>query len=587
MSGGIDRAHSRPCECLVFRHHRGSPRSLPAVLLVAVSAVLAISIPRPPAAAQELIPKAAHKILYVLPNWQQYMGASDAVFAEEVRQLRERIGEGRYVRVGFTVYIHISMDNWLVDVSDGAAVARELAGTIRQIDVAVERARAHNLPICLSFLTALRQRYDPAQRDSEREDRRNMQWYSDNGLARGWWTHSRYARKQRAVQEAYVRQLGRELAKRMARDPGIVVAASGDGEVELSFERSGEFNPDYVGRPPVLADYSPFAVAEFRDWLRHGGLYGDGQPFAGQGYANGARYKGDASPAEDTNGDGHTLNGDFGTSFTSWDLRYFHWRLADDVQVDPGAIPASAYEAAAWNPLPDAGPGRFDAPRVQQPGQPFWDMWDRFRQTMIWRHNVDFARWMTTSPDPETGLTVPAERWYSDQIPADYLFGFTPDNPNLRLHTSASPWWTADVSPYGALGITSFNANLGSGAFARTLLNVAPLISAHNVRWGILEYHPSIPISNSAQIYLEDMALIEQYRPALIVPIYWGNPYYQIQNTGFEVALKQLVDRIKDGPAAASAPIWPPGGRGASAPPRTPLDLRRQLERLRGRQVPY
>jgi hypothetical protein len=557
--------------------------------LLGVTASLFLFEPHPPApSAQELVPKPAHKILYIVPNWLSYLSVSDAGFAEEVRQLRTRIGEGRYVRVGFTVYIPISIDAWRVDVTDTAAIARELATTIARMDRGIARARAENLPICLSFLTALRSAYDPAQRESEREDRRNMQWYGDNGLARGWWTHSRYARKQRAVQEAYIRHLGRELARRMAQDPAIVVAASGDGEVELSFDRS-PFNPSYAGALQ-LADYSPFAVAEFRDWLRHGGLYGDSQPLAGQGYEQGARYKGDAAPDQDTNRDGHTLNGNFGTSFTSWNLRYFDWSLSDNPDVDPNAIPATAYEAPGWDPRPDAGPTRFDAPRVRQRGQPFWNVWDLFRQTMIWRHNVDFARWMTTSPDHESGLAVPAERWYSDQIPADRLYGASPENPNLRFETSASAWWSADVSPYGALGITSFNANLRSGAFARTLIAVAPRIAARNVRWGILEWHPSIPISNSLQIYLDDMAIIEQYRPALIVPIFWGHPYYQIQNTGFETALRELVNRIKDGPSPA--PAWWPTVRSTEPVAVAPVGLPRLVggrtpaEWLRGPQRP-
>jgi len=539
-------------------------------------------------------PKPTYKMMYILPNWLNYQGASDAVFDEEVRQLRSRIGEGRYVRVGFTVYIFISMENWYVDVDDQAAVDRELQQTFDQMDRAVARARIANIPVCLSLLTAIRGRYDPAQRSSEREDRRNMQWYADNELARGWWTHSRYARKLRRVQEAYIRAVGRHLAGLMAQYPGTVVAASGDGEVELSYDRAPAGDPAYANRPAVLADYSPFAVAEFRDWLRHGGLYADGQPFAGQGYEHGARYKGDRSPADDTNRDGHTLNGDFGTRFTSWDLRYFDWNLDDNPDADPHAIPASVYESLTWNPMPDAGPDRFDAPRGQQPGQPFWEVWNLFRQTMVWRHNRDFARWITTSPDPATGLTVPAERWFSDQIPADYLFGGTPANPNERLESSASPWWTADISPYGAVGVTAFNVVLG-GTLYPTLRNVAPVIAERKVRWGVLEYHPSVPTSNLLSAYFDDVAVLERYRPAVIVPIFWGDAYYQIQNTPFEQALRELVNRVKDGPrgVTASAPQWTEGPRGAvpasAQGSRLPvlLDGKTQVEWLGGRQRPW
>src|SRR5262249_17396290 len=290
----------------------------------------------------------------------------------------------------------------------------------------------------------------------------------DNSMAAGWWTHSRYGRKQARLQEAHIRELGRAVAARMAAFPDTLVAASGDGEVELSNERSLLVDPTLTPQTSLLADYSPFAVAEFRDWLRAGGLYAPGQPFAGEAYDKSARYAGDLTPGADTNGDGHTLNGDFGTSFTSWNLKHFDWSLTDPLAPDPHAIGVAEYSAAGFNPLPGGVAGGFDPPRVWQRGAAWWDVWDRFRQTMVWRFNRNFARWITTSADPATGLTVPVERWFSDQIPGDYLFGSTPANPTFRLDTSASPWWTADVSPYGSLGITSFNTNGGNGNFGRT-----------------------------------------------------------------------------------------------------------------------
>src|SRR6185436_10246697 len=123
-------------------------------------------------------------------------------------------------------------------------------------------------------------------------------------------------------------------------------------------------------------------------------------------------------PAADTNRDGHTLNADLGTAFTTWRLRYFDWPLADNPLRDPRAIPDSTASAPGWNARAENA-GGFDAPRAWKPGNAWWDLWHRFRQTTIWRHNRDVARWITTSRDPETGAVVPADRWYSDQIPAD------------------------------------------------------------------------------------------------------------------------------------------------------------------------
>lgn len=510
-------------------------------------------------AAQAAAPKRATKILYILPNYLSYLGLSDSAFASEVTRLRQRLGEGTYVRVGFTVYIFVDENDWRVDTTSRTAVHAALASTIAYIDKAIARARANNIPICMSILMPSRERYDPVERDAETEDRRNMQWYMDNGLANGWVSHSRYARKYQTVLEAYVREIGRVLADRMRRYPATLVAASGDGEVELSYARSPPVDPAYTEATSQLADYSPFAVAEFRDWLRNAGLYASGQPFAGQGYAQVARYAGDASPGVDTNGDGHTLNGDAGTNFSTWDLRYFDWSLSDSIAADPHAIPAFVYNAPGWNPNPDAGASRFDAPRVRQPGNSWWELWDLFRQTMIWRHNLDFARWITTSPD-DTGATVPTERWYSHQIPADYLFGSRPDAPILRLATSASPEWTADITPYGAYGITSFNINAGV-TFYYTTRNVAPVIGQRGVKWGILEWNPSTPASDSLAVYDEEMAVMQQYQPSLLVPIFWRGevPGMFVENTGFEFALQNFINRVKNGPQATQTmtPIVP------------------------------
>lgn len=533
------------------------------ILILLGASVLALM----PAAAQA--PKPTSKITYVLPYFPQYSARTDAQFTADVADLRSRLPEGPYVRVGFNRYIFSSMDRWEVDPTDRATLRANLSTTFAQIDSVVERARANGIPLSLSLLSAIRERYDPLQTGAEREDRRNTQWFSNGDMAPGWITLSRYARKMRGRYEGYVREIGAYLAGRMVRYPSTLVAASGDGEVELSYDR------DRLPASVDVTDYSPFAIAEFRDWLRNGGLYAAGQPYAGQGYANAARYQGDASPAVDSNGDGRTLNGDFGTSFTSWTLRHFDWDLSDGVNVDPNAIAALTYDRPGFNALPGTDATRFDAPRTRQVGNAWWEVWDRFRQEMVWHYNVDFAKWITTTADPESGQTVPTDRWYSHQIAADYLFGFSPSNPNSRLVTSASPHWTADITPYGGLGITSFNVSFGGGAYAETLSTVVPHIAARGRRWAILEWNPSLPASTTLDIYAKDAALIEQYRPALVVPWAWGDAYYQVRNSPFETALRDLMVRIKDAPRG-DVPV---GGAPMGMAP--PPDLRRLLDVLR------
>jgi hypothetical protein len=501
-------------------------------------------------------------ILYIMPTVETTPSGS---LAGEVADMRARIGEGSYVKVGLTRYIGVSMSDWNVNVADRAAVRAALAGTIADIDVEIDTARAGGYPLNLSLLCAIRERYDPAQTASEQEDRRNMMWYSDNALAPGWWTHSRYARKQFRIQEAYIRELARVLADRMARYPETLVNVSGDGEAELALDRA---NADPA--QTVYADYSPFTVADFRDWLRAGGLYAAGQPFAGQTYANAARYAGDSSPGVDTNGDGHTVNGDFGTSFTSWDLKYFDWQLTDT--ETQGAIPSTA----PFDPGAISNAGGFDAPRVRgakpagyfaSTAVDYWKLWLTFRSAMLQRHNIEFAKWMTTTPSVDAGTagyTISRTRFSSYQIPGDYLFNGTPENPNGRYESSGSSWTTADVTPYGSAGYTSFNINLNGTPLCNgcpypyflTLHGLAPAIASRNLRFSLLEWHPSVspgpeyqPTDNQF-LYDNDRELLKKYRPTVLSPFIWPNDAARlmlIKGAGTETMLRQLVTDLKDG----------------------------------------
>jgi hypothetical protein len=528
------------------------------------AALLVLGVPAlPRAQAPGEIPHS--NITYILPLWNGFSSSSDAQFDATVADLDQRIPEGPRVKVGFTVYIGITMTNPLVDPADPAAVRAALAGTFAQMDAVVERARGARggagIPLGLSFLTAIRDSSDAVEIAGQSNDRRNAQWYSQNGLASGWSSYSRYARKQRRLQEAYMREVGRRLATRVAEYPETIVAASGDGEIELAYDPAFQTNPNPAANPSqaVLADYSPFTIAEFRDWVRQGGLYAPGQPFAGQAWEFSSRYANDASPAVDSNGDGHTLNGDFlaplNLGFSTWDLKHFDWTLGPTPDADTGAIPVSTYGIAGWSPTPNSVPAGFDAPRSAHRGESWWELWALFRQRMVWRHNIDVARWMTTTPGAG-GATVPPTRWYSDQIPADYLFGFTPANPNFRLLASASPWWTSDVRPYGSVGITSFNQRIEGAnhvaTYYRTLPGVFPQIAKGNLRWGILEWSPSVPSTTDPAPYRADVALLVQHRPSVLVPFTWDHPDYPVKNTGFEVALRELAGQLGTEPLTLS-----------------------------------
>lgn len=528
-------------------------------------ALLVLGVPAVPRAQSSIDHR---NITFILPQWTGFWSSTDAEFDAAVTDLDQRIPEGARVKVGFSVYIGITMTDPLVDPADGAAIRAALAGTFAQMDSAIQRARrargGAGIPLGFSFLTTIRQASDPVEIAGEANDRRNMQWYSKaNELASSWSTYSRYARKQRRLQEAYMREVGRRLASLIAQYPDTIVSASGDGEIELAYDPAVQtvLHPETDESKAVLADYSPFTVAEFRDWLRQGGLYAPGQPFAGEAWEFSSRYVNDASPGVDSNGDGHTLNGDFltplGTPFDTWALKHFDWALGPTPDSDTGAIPASTYTAGGWSPTPATQPGGFDAPRSAHRGESWWEVWNLFRQRMVWRHNIDIARWMTTTPGT-AGVTVPPTRWYSDQIPADYLFGFTPANPDFRFLASASPWWTADVAPYGGVGITAFGHRDIFGNYFRTLPGVFPQIAQRHLRWGIFEWNPlvlSADDSSSRQDpapYRVDTDLLATHRPSVLVPFIWGDPFYAVKDSGFEVALRELAVRLSTEPFTLS-----------------------------------
>ena len=554
-------------------------RTIAVVFLTALaSGAAAAPVSAAPQTAARPVPSTP--VTYITPIWNGIVSGSDADVAAAVSTLRARIGEGGGVKLGFAAYVFLAMGDWHVDISSPAAVRAALGDFEQQVDAGIRHARANNIVFVITLLTAIRARTDAAQLVSYDEDRRVMQWYATNQVAPGWWTHSRYARRQYRVQQAYMKEAARILAERIAEYPETLVGIGGDGEVELASEL------------PELADFSPFAIAEFRDWLRGEGLYATNGPFNGEAYSLADRYRGDAGPDVDSNTDGHSLNGDFGTSFESWDLRYFSWSLADGDAPDPHAIPSATYNAPAFNPLPDAGVQFFDAPRIEQRENAWWQLWNLFRQTMVWHHNKDVARWMTTTPTAN-GHLVPTDRWFSYQIPADYLFGSTPDNSNDRLFTSASPWWTANVAPYGGMGFTAFGVRFGTNTYLRTLPGLVDAVHTcgpgqllapacvnrpgglTGVSWGLFEWNPVVPVASPAYaerllihrqlqprdsrtpspppqpsdlaIYRDEMELLRRYRPRILAPFLWGDTDYRILNTGFETTLRQFATILRDG----------------------------------------
>jgi hypothetical protein len=58
------------------------------------------------------------------------------------------------------------------------------------------------------------------------------------------------------------------------------------------------------------------------------------------------------------------------------------------------------------------------------------------------------------------------------------------------------------------------------------------------------------------------MAMVEKYRPFVVVPYTWvGDPSQLVRNTPFETSLRSMIARIKDTPPQAVQPIQAPASK--------------------------
>jgi len=466
--------------------------------------------------------------LVLAPLYVTYTTDNDMEFSRQVRDLKANIGAGPGVLLGFSSFLHMSYP------------AKPMLDTL---DTIVERAKTHQIITHVSIVSGFFHDSNDLRTSAIQQDVRNAQWFSDGWIAEPsllddassvpssvWITPSRYARPLRNRMEEGARILGSRIASLMAKNPDVLVSVSGDAEVEFSYERNIEAGERHIARAtPVYADYSPFMVEEFRDWIRA------------------TRYAGDLSPATDDNHDGRTFNRDYKQSITTWKLRYYD---------GSGPIPFATY-LGFKEKLPSRGAlfieGGFDAPREEKSGDAYWLAWTQFRKQVIANYVRDFATWITTSPDAVSHRTVPANRFYSHQIPADFLFG---DSNNVRVKTSASYVETAVIAPIGSTGVTVFNTFDGQNYKKTGTEKLFRMLSAHN--WGILEYNPSVPIrdalepSADVEYYLAELRNLGRYHPHVIVPFAWtseGNHNgYRIQGRPFQAALKRFVAGERSSP---------------------------------------
>ncbi len=398
--------------------------------------------------------------------------------------------------------------------------------------------KAHAAQLALGLHVGFTNHHVTGLLDSiRRQDRRNNQWESNgeifmdsgNGDLEAI-TPSRYATSLRDARRSLIEHSAEGVLSAKTSFPDTLVFINGPIEVEMRRAYNEELH---------YADYSPFAIAEFRDWLRHSGPYSDTAGiYANEGVPrsliDNMDFSNDPSPAVHS-GSGPSFNEYFGTAFSTWNLQYW------DPDLYPGALPLSA------DPVPGTGQtgflsGGFDAPRMVNNelvggNERFQGIWDGyfspttygFRQVLIHHYVTENSQWYQESGIPQSMI-------YTHQIPADYLGNW------IRHLGSASPFWTS-WNPYSRIGYTMFFDTTQQESLFSVTQDLSP-------DWGIFEYHPAPFMDEDTAFFFRALELVYQYRAHIVCPLELVESWegdYQLIDTPFEYAFNQFFSQTWPG----------------------------------------
>ena len=496
--------------------------------------------------AEELPRGSAENCFYVMPLFEQIRVSGSLTYHEkraQVLKMKEQLGNGNlYHRLGFSFIYEPSAD----------AEVREVC------KIAMEEG------IHIGIIYALQSHTRNPYRAVADKDFRLYQWRKDGVDWKGSYTSSgnievpederdykiptpsRYASSLREYNARQAVEWAESAKKLMADFPGVVTCINGPIEEELAV--GGLSNTD------KLADYSPFAITEFRDWLRHSGLYdATSGRYAGEGASsliigdlisfNGtlrSQFYDDATPAEN-NGTGVSFNGFFGTSFTTWSLRY------RDLRMYPDPIRDENFDCT-----PETGTGfcagGFDAPRILDAGSKFWRAWSYdipdqagkypagnpespaygFRQNLVRNFVRDLADVIASTGIPRTLI-------YAHQIPGEALGNFT--GAGGRNRSSASTVWSGYLEKSQNAGITRFGP-------------IDPvLMTQYAGDWGIFEWHTSPNADPGTQaLYTASINALNSYYQNKCHYLYpgWWSVTAPDNSAIFPLNDSRFADAIKD-----------------------------------------
>ncbi len=467
---------------------------------------------------------------YIYAIWDGISSASDHDIEEQMDRLRDQFGKGnRFHRVGFAFI---------------------LGGSENRLQTICSIAQRKDLAIGV-ILGA--QTHSGAGKNEVQEDFRAAQWRLNGQYWRGGGgprdamvpTPSRYCKLVRDALEKTQKGRCDMLRRVMQSHPNVITCINSTIEEELA--DGGQTDDD------KLADYSPFAVTEFRDWLRHTGEYdADGGKYAGQGapeqitgpyvFSKGksrSPFYGAETP--DTSSGNNSFNQRFATHFKTWTLK--DW----DLQAYPGMITDDTF-----NPTPESGAGftdgGFDAPRKRD-ASPWWHAWSwdyqdngnryppgkaddpafGFRQVMVHHFVEDMFQVAIRA-------RLPANLMFAHQIP-----GETAGAPRDR--SAATPTWTAYLPFNGTIGVTRF------GFFDPELALRYTKANPESRGWGIFEWHPKPNADpQDPKLYQTASDNLRTYYRAKCHHLFagWWSADPAKQTKDFPLADSQFAKAIKD-----------------------------------------
>lgn len=496
--------------------------------------------------AEELPRGSNENCFYILPLFER-IRVPGALTLEEKRQeilrMKAQLGSGNlYHRLGFS-----------------SIYAPNVESEVRPVLQMLQEAGLH-----YGVIFALQSHTRNPLRAIAEKDLRLFQWRKDGIDWKGSYTSSgnlevpederdykvptpsRYAKSLRTYNSLQAREWAGSVKKLMIDFPGVITCINGPIEEELAI--GGNSNTDKLG------DYSPIAITEFRDWLRHSGLY---EASSGKNKGEGAseliignlisfngtprsQFYDDPSPAEN-NGTGVSFNDFFGTDFKTWSLRYW------DLDMYPSAITDPTFDCT-----PESGrgfcSGGFDAPRILNGQSKFWSAWTYdmpdqggfypagnptspafgFRQFMV----RNFVRDLF---DEIAAVGIPREIMYAHQIPGDVFLGFT--GAGARNRSSASTIWSGYLEKSGTVGITRFGSIDPS------------FMTQYADDWGIFEWH-TLPNAdpNSQTLYNTSLNHINNYYQHKCHYLFpgWWKQIADTEDKRFPLNDSQFANAIRD-----------------------------------------